>query len=182
LNEDQVKLLIENALDEHSLIAWKEIILKLLESPVVLVILVGIVLFLSRTKIAGFIKNRNIEIGWGDKNIKLSELSTSIDQELDPLREEIESLKNEINSLKSEGVSPEETSVVDITDENELKRIKDRIHMALGSTKFKWRSIEQLAKLSRANEKQVLELIASDNTIQVGHDKSGKKLAKFIHR
>lgn len=182
MDEKQVKLLIENAISEHSLIVWKEILLKLLESPVILVIVVIAIVLLNRQKIAGLIKNRNIEIGWGDNHIKLNELSTSIDLELDPLREEIETLKSEINSLKNGDADVTQTNTIEETNEKELKRIKDRIHMALGSTKFRWRSIEQLAKLSGASEVQVLELTSSDNTIQVGHDKSGKKLAKFIHR
>lgn len=182
MTEDQVKQLIEESISEHSASTWKEIVVAGLDSPVVLFLVFLIILYVFRSQIAALLKSRNIEFRWGDKHIKLNELSNNIDQEIDPLKDDIETLKNIVSKLQDEkGIIPEKM-VSEAEQEEEVEHVKKRMYKALGSQKFRWRTIEKLAQFSRTTEEQILELISADETIEVGYDKHGNKLAKFKHR
>jgi hypothetical protein len=172
----------ESNIEEDSLIEWTEVIVAALDSTVLLFFLVLIFLFVIRNQITTLLKSRNIEFKWGDKHIKLNELSNNLDQEIDPIKDDIETLKEDIRKLQEkEGLLPEKV-VTEAAKEDEITQIKKRMYKALGSPKFRWRSIDRLAKFSRTTEEQILELISADDSIQIGYDKLGNKLAKFKHR
>ncbi len=182
VNESQIKEIVEAVISEHSVIAWKEVLIKALESPIILVVVLVFILLIFKKQLAEILKGRDIDIGWGNSHIKLNELSKSIDKELDPLREEIESLKGTINELRAEESNIIKTIASEEEREKDTKHIKGCIYKALASPKFRWRSIEKLAHYANATEEQVLELISADQSIEIGHDKSGRRLIKFKHR
>ena len=180
MTEEQARSLIQQVLNEHSALLWKDVLLASLESPVVILLLLLFIAFLFRGQISKLFINRNIDIGWGDKHIKLSELSNNLDKELDPIREELELLKAEFEKLRAgTGEEPEaQKDDQDLTDE----LVKKKIYKALSSPRFRWRSLKSLSKLSGISEDAVLEHLESDSQIDVGRAKDGSAIAKFKHR
>lgn len=182
MTEDQTKQLVETYINEHSATAWKDVIVAGFDSTVLIFLIFIIVLYIFRNQVSALLRSRNIEINWGDKNIKLNELSNNFDQEIDPLRDEIETLKNEISELQSKAGIAATTPATEVDREAEIQLIKKRMYKALGSPKFRWRSTSKLALFSRTTEEQIMELISADDSIQIGYDKHGNRLAKFKHR
>lgn len=167
-------------MNEHSLILWKELTIAGLNSPVVILILTIVIILMFREKLIKTLSNRNIEIGWGDKSIKLSELSNNLDQEIDPIKEQIEELKQELQFVKAQKHIEFEDKEIKSSASNE--EVKTKIYKALASPKFRWRSLESIAKFVRASCDDVLEILESDEKVIVEKAKNGKTLAKFKHR
>ena len=180
MDENQVRALIQELLGEHSTILWKELLIAALNSPVILLLVTAFIIWLLRKHLLKFLSSRDIEIGWGDKQIKLSELSNNIDQELDPVKEQIDMLKQELKVLRGRG-KPVQLEKETKSKESE-EEIKKRINKALSTSKYRWRSIDSLAKLSLARKEEVLEIIGADGSIVLGRGKNGEELAKFKHR
>lgn len=180
MTEDQVKQIIEASIGERSSSALKEIVIAGLDSTVLLVLLIFLFIYLFRSNLAGLLKGRNIEIRWGDKQIKLNDLSNNIDQEIDPLREDVEALKYVTKQLQEKAGLRLEKEVSQ--GEEELDQIKKRFYEALRSPKFRWRTIDRLALFSRTTPDKILELISADENIVMSYDTHGKRLAKLKHR
>ncbi len=89
-------------------------------------------------------------------------------------------LKQELKVLSGRG-KPVQLEKETKSKESE-EEIKKRINKALSSSKYRWRSIDSLAKLSLASKEEVLEIIGADSSIVLGRGKNGEELAKFKHR
>lgn len=64
---------------------WFELLFRLLDWPVTIPLLVGVLLIVFRFELRSALNRSNIKLTWGDKSIELSELEDNIDQDLDPI-------------------------------------------------------------------------------------------------
>ena len=183
MDENTIKELVTAGVQEEAVLAWERIILQVLNWPFLLFWLALIVLVVFGRKISALFERSHIEISWGkNKHIRLRDLSESIDQELDPIREELVELRTQLGAVTQKSVEGEKKEVPQEMPEGEVKLTKDRMYKALRSPKFNWRSIEKLADFSRTSEDQILEFLAEDDNVVLGSDKAGRRLAKLKNR
>jgi len=127
----------------------------------------------------GILRRGDITLSWGDRSIRLRELSDNLDKELAPIRDQIKELQIEMKAL-SGAQKPEEADRIDYLNlsEDAVKRIKE----ALASERWNWRSVERLANAAGIPEDRVLTLLRLDPEIQLGADKAGHRLARLKTR
>lgn len=179
-----IEELVRAAVEERALLAWERVILQLLNWPFLLFAFLVVFAIIYRKRVIGLLERGDIEISWGaNRHIKLRELSERIDQDLDPLKEEIFELKEELETLKQRtGDTGEVDFPPEEPPEEEIQCAKDRIYKALQSPKFRWRSVEKLAKFSHLTQDQVLRILSHDDNVVLGVDKSGQQLARLKNR
>ena len=152
---------------------WHVVLPKLLEWPFLLFVALMSFWYLFRKEIRAILGRGDILLSWGDRSIHLRELSKSLDEELDPIRDDIEELR--LSAAKNMPPGAVDTSRV--VDDDDMERVKTRVRGALERSKFQWRSIERLAGASGVDEKRVLEIIRADPTIRLSVGKSGRQIA-----
>jgi hypothetical protein len=161
----------------------REVLLKLLEWPFLFFLALALLVLLFRQQFLEILGRGDITFTWGDRSIRLRELSESLDKELAPIREEIKALRDEVEALS--GVQkPKEFDRPGYTDlsENERLDVLRRIREALASEEWRWRSVERLAVEAGIPENKVLTLLRSDPEVKLGADKAGRRLAKLETR
>jgi len=172
-------------MNDTTQIDWNTLIQALLESPVIIAILVFILLIVFRRSFLDLLASRNLELKWGENHIKLNELSNSLDQELDPLKEEVDNLRERLASIEEKNQNENEVeSARLISDPDEIKddKIRQAILAALTSPKYRWRSLPGLAQTAKVPEAKVREIIANDDGVTIGYDRSGDTLVKLKNR
>jgi hypothetical protein len=81
---------------------FEPVILKLLDWPFLACVILLLALFLFRQQMAGIFGRGDILISWGEnRSIRLRELLSSLDQELDPIRDEISVIKQAIATVEA---------------------------------------------------------------------------------
>jgi hypothetical protein len=154
---------------------------KLLEAPFLLFVAVVVFLCRFRRELTGLLSRGDILISWGEKrSIRLRELSKSLDEELEPIRDDIETLKRSIGA----GSEPTKVSppVPPREADEDRKQIATRIREGLRSSEFTWRSVERLAAVSGTTESQVLEILRADPDVRLSVGKSGRQIAGLKSR
>jgi hypothetical protein len=159
------------------------VLLKLLDWPFLLFL--GFVLFtiFFYGDIAKLFNRGDISLSWGDRSIRLRELSDNLDKEFDPIREEIEAIKE---MLQSRDKTPESQQIKPLVTNNlsseQLENARRRIQEALRSGKYRWRSIERLAVIGGISESQTLDILRSDPEVIFSMGKSGRQIARLKSR
>ncbi len=179
-------------------IAWGDIVLAMLDWPFLL--FVGLVLFTCyfRGSIAALLARGDIQISWGEnRHIKLTEISEGIDEELDPLKEEVQLLKQRVSGLaelaelgqadrdapNAKKISATDTSSEVSLSNNARENAKQRLLAELLNGRYRWRSIETLAKKVALSEQDTLDILracVADVVLSIG--KSGHRIARHTSR
>ena len=146
---------------------------KVLEWPFLLFVALLLFWCLFGKELRAILCRGDILLSWGDRRIHLRELSKSLDEELDPIRDDIEELRR--SAAEKAPLGAVVTSRV--LDDDDMERVKTLVRGALEGSQFQWRSIERLAGASGVNEKRVLEIIRADPTIRLSIGKSGRQIA-----
>ena len=152
---------------------WHVVLPKLLEWPFLLFVALVWFGWLFGKELRAMLSRGDILLSWGDRSIHLRELSRSLDEELEPIRDDIEALQ----CSAAQQLPPGAVVTQRVADDDDKERVKTLIRKALETSKFKWRSIERLAHVSRVDENQVLEIVRDDSTIRLGLGKSGRQIA-----
>lgn len=164
----------------------EQIIIKLLDWPFLLFIILCLFLILFLRQLRGILDRGDITISWGEnRTIRITDLSKSLDEELDPIRDEIEAIKKAVEYLESKAQVPIQERIVPIQDEkhqeSDSKKVEAQKRMleALGSEKFHWRSIERLAVIGGVSEDEALDILRSDPRVVLSVGKSRRRIASL---
>jgi hypothetical protein len=163
----------------------RDVILKLLDWPFLLFLVAIIMFVLFRTQLGRLFSAGDIQITWGNTTIKLNQLSDRISREIDPAEDEIEAIKVKIERLEarlsSPGV-PEHASVEELKPSEVVSNDTNptrRIHEALSSGKYLWRSVERLAVIGGVSEIDTIAILRADPDVVLSKGKSGKSIARL---
>lgn len=170
--------------DQTTPVTFQHVLLKLLDWPFLLFLIVCVVLVLFRQQLAALFSRGDISISWGKgRSIQLRQLSNHLDEELDPLRDEIECLKQMVADLQAHAGMPEENCIVPSTTQvlsaEEEEQASQRMQQALQSGEYRWRSLERLAAVSGVPEGEALKVLRSHPDVVLGTDKSGRQIARW---
>ncbi len=162
---------------------------KLLDWPFLLFVLVIVVGFRFGQEIVAVLRRGDITLAWGERSIRLRDLSQSFDKEIDPIRDDIDGLKRAVTRLEAQGVqidhpqpSLPETAATSAARNDLQEETKRRLREALQSPKFSWRSIDRLAAIAAVEESVVLDVLRSDPEVIFSLGKSGRQLAGLRSR
>jgi hypothetical protein len=162
--------------------AWLEILLKLLDGPFLLAVVVIVFLCLFRKQLMGLLGRGDIQVSWGDgRSIRLRDLAEKLDEELDPLRDDVEALKQATPAATPSAQPIHEPEIAEPTSnprEHALRVMKE----ALANPKYRWRAVERLATLAYLPEPEAAELLRSDPDVVFGIGKSRRPIARLKHR
>jgi len=180
-----------------------QIILKLLDWPFLIALLVAAIMVKFGDQFRQLLTRGDIQISWGEgKSIQLRELSENLDKDLQPIQDDVEALKQEVAKLRgnlaegaalatapdqptfgkdNEGATPEFGSadvVFDTGNEQEASP-EQRIRDALTDSRFRWRTLERLASVSGQREEKALSILQRVPEILVSTDRSGRIIARL---
>lgn len=150
---------------------------KLLEAPFLLFVAAVLFIWWFRQQLTALLGRGDILISWGERSIHLRELSKSLDEELEPIRDDIEALKRSIPGGPASIQAPRQDVQVAGLPTQDCKHVAARIREALESSQFMWRSIDRLAAVSGMEESQVLEILRADPEVRLSVGKSGRQIA-----
>jgi hypothetical protein len=161
-------------------------LLKLLDWPFLLFVLLLLFIVCFRKQLIAVFSRGDILLSWGDRSIRLRELSDNLDKEIDPIREEIDALKQAVDKIQANIEAPksqqiEPPALTNLSDK-QLDHAKQRIQEALKSGKYRWRSIERLAAVGGISENQTLDILRSDPDVVFSVGKSGRQIARVKSR
>jgi hypothetical protein len=178
---------------------------KLLDWPFLLFIVLLGVLIAFQKEFRALLARRDISIKWGDHEIKLRDLSASIDKELDPIRDDLEGLRESpvvfppgltsqlINASVRRAIDMSDASaessgsgtaqlVSGVTKEQRTSAIRNRLRAALQNSQFRWRSVERLAVTAGISESAVVDFLRGDPEVRLSVGKSGRQIAGLRNR
>jgi hypothetical protein len=134
----------------------------LLSAPFLAFIAFVIILMIFHRPIGGLLSRGNVTLKWGDKEISVQDIEESFEKEFDArlefLSSEIEDLRMSLGTTSSSKKVPksDEDALGKDYKEGVLNHIGEQFHTGskkadpvifhLGSSKYKWRNMETLAK------------------------------------
>jgi len=169
---------------------WVDVALALLDWPFLFFVGIGAFIWLFRENIASLLGRGDIQISWGEnRHIKLTEISEGIDEELDPLKEEMQLLKNQILNLEASIATVNGDSVSQTPQQPEglsseaKESAKKRLLGELETGKYRWRTIETLAKKAAISEEDTRDILrACVSDVVLGTSKSGSQIVRHVSR
>lgn len=168
-------------------VAESEVLLKLLDWPVLGFVLLIILGVLFRKPLSRALSKGDVVISWGEnRSITLGQLSGSLSEELDPLRDELEMVKAAVQALERKadppGGPPVQPPAGDALTPAQAQDARDRMRVALSSGKYLWRSVERLAILAGVPESAALDILRADPDVVLGMGKSQRQIARLASR
>jgi hypothetical protein len=160
---------------------WLEIVLKLLDWPFLLSIVLFTFLCLFRRPLTALLSRSDIELSWGEgRSIRLRDLGDNLDKELDPLRDEVEALKQAAPPVTT-AEAAKEGAPTPLTSEPRADAQRVMIE-ALANPKFRWRSIERLAAIANLPQPEAAELLRFNPDVVFSIGKSKQPIARLKTR
>ncbi len=167
-------------------ILWEQVVLKLLDWPFLLFILIVVLLYFTRHELKGLVSRSNVKITWGDRAIELSELADNVDQDLDPLKERVEQLEQKLQQLtqsssSSAAVDSEQESV-NIRSEPPAPAspnpsdIENVLNIALSNPHYKYRTAEGVARELELPVQYAQQILAEAPNVRVTKSRDGREL------
>jgi hypothetical protein len=159
---------------------WVAVVVKLLEWPFLFFLALAVFLAMFRVSLGALLARGDITLSWGDGKIRLLDLSTNLDKDLDPIREDIEAIKQSLalrGSPQIEGSNPPDQAIQPRT-----AAATERILHALITGKYNWRSIERLAAIAGVSEEDAREILSANPNVEFSMGKSGRPIAGLRSR
>ena len=178
MSEETIKQMIEKAISAETVLGWQKIMLALLDWPFLSFFFLILFVLIFRKKVVGILERGDIQFVWGDRHIKLRELSDGIDGELDPIREEIAQLKETLARLNVTSETEQATELAD----DQIQQAIDEMMRGLRSPRYRWRTVAQLASMAGVAEPQARQILKSRPDIVLGTGKSGRQIARLRDR
>jgi cell division protein FtsB len=173
MDEDTGKEVVSTSFD-----IW----LALLDWPFLMFVFLMVFTVLFKNHFAALFGRGDIQISWGDKVIKLKELSDGVDQELDPIKEEIQALHDEVKALGGGGEQKEDTPEAEVVSDEQKASIEKRLQDALQDPRYRWRTITRLATAAGIPESQALDLLRENGKVDLSVSKTQRQIAKLKSR
>jgi len=155
---------------------WFELLFRLLDWPVTIPLLVGVLLFVFRVELRAALNRSKIKLTWGDKSIELSELEDNIDQDLDPIKERLDALEAKLGSQEAEGKKE-----VDNSDGSaQLQEAeKNAVLTALTSKKYRYRTASGIAQDTKIPRAKVIKVLNQSSAVSKAHSRDGRQIYKL---
>ena len=166
---------------------WSQVILKLFEWQVFALFVLLLVIIVFRRHLGEALRRGDVLLSWGEnRSIRLSQLPEGIQEELDPILADVESLRSAVAALEA-GAGTAVTPAVRTPHEGSLsdeerQHAMSRMHEALASGEYKWRTIERLAGVAGVTDKDALAILRSDPTVVLSLSKSQRQIARLATR
>lgn len=163
------------------------VLLKLLDWPFLAFLILLLIIVLFRKQMAEVFGRGDILISWGEnRSIRLRELSASLDEELDPIRDEIEAIKKAVTVIETNSKVPAALRMEPVRKDElspeQRESAKQRMKEALTTGHYLWRSIERLAIVGGISESQALDILRADSGVVLSTAKSGRQIARLASR
>jgi hypothetical protein len=173
-----------------------EVVVKLLDWPFLLFVLVLTFLLVFRKHVAALLNRGDITISWGPgRSISLKDIGESLGQELDAMTERLDALEAHI------GPSGDAVTAGDSLDEgpappapapgggpsrrpdpDHLQTVKARALSALEDPRYEWRTLDRVATLSGSTADEVRQVLRTDPAVTFGSTRTGDPLLKLKRR
>ncbi len=153
---------------------------KLLDAPFLIVCALLFFVLWFRKELGSLLSRGDILLSWGERSIRLRELSKSLDEELEPIRDDIKSIQDALRG--GAGAAGGSIAPVAAAPTDDRAAAATRIRQQLETSEFKWRSVERLAAASGLSQSQVLEMLRADPAVRLGVGKSGRQIAGLRSR
>jgi hypothetical protein len=168
-------------------VAESEVLLKLLDWPVLGFVLLLVLGVLFRKPLGRALSRGDVVISWGEnRSITLGQLSGSLSEELDPLRDELEAVKAAVAELERRAAPPAgpplEPPAEAVLTPDQARAAADRMRQALTSGNYVWRSIERLAVIAGVPESTALDMLRADPEVVLSMGKSQRQIARLASR
>ena len=165
----------------------QQIVLRLLDWPFLAFLILLVLTVAFRRQLGEALRRGDIQISWGEnRSIRLGQLSASLDEELDPIRDDIDGSKKAITAIEAklnvENVPRVEPNNVDALSGEQRETARRCMEQALSSGKYLWRSIERLAVIGGVSESQALDILRADSAVRLSLGKSGRQIARLVAR
>ncbi len=162
---------------------WEQVILKLLDWPFLMFILIVVLVYFTRNELKGLISRSNVKITWGDRAIELNELADNVDQDLDPLKERVEQLEYKLQQLVEHASSADDSGDVEesFADEPcppppEPGDIANVLNIALSNPRYKYRTAEGVARELKLPVQYAQQILADAPNVRVTKSRDGREL------
>lgn len=184
-----------------------QILLALLDWPVLFTVSFFILLLMFRADIRQLFTRGRISLTWGDKNFEVSDLPEELDENFAPIADDIEDLKQRIQALEAalankpgtpKSQVPDMEAPVSTTFDPEPDAepnaapgappaspsadaiTRDRMLNALNNSQYTWRNIDRLASISGVSDEKAEELLRGmDEVVFSRNRKSGRSIVKL---
>lgn len=155
---------------------WFELFFRLLDWPVTIPLLVGVLLFVFRVEIRAALNRSKIKLTWGDKSIELSELEDNIDQDLDPIKERLDALEAKLGSQEVE-----DKEEVDNPDESEQSQENEKqaVLTALSSKKYRYRTASGIVQDTNIPRAKVIKFLNQSSAVSKAQSRDGRQIYKL---
>lgn len=176
---------------------------RFLDWPFLLLVCTIFLVIVFKEDLTGVLNRGDIKLSWGDRSIRLRDLSSNLNEELDPIRDDVEELKKEIESVRlhssekqqsfptfdpgllqriSETHNTKPLSFRQALSEEERKTAVHKMKAALANTEFRWRSVERLAIAAGIQEDEALSLLRTELDVVLGKGITGRRIARLVTR
>ncbi len=168
---------MEYEVDMSNTIHFSHVLLKLLDWPFLLFLLVLIFFYVNRKKITALFDKPNIKFTWGDRSIELSELGDNLDQDIDPIRERVEALEEQLSSILKNGSKPSNSESEEPTEE-EIKKV---VQGPLQNKKYRYRTVMGVAREANISKSKAQRILRNTPDIKIVTARDGKELYRVFH-
>ena len=185
MNTNQIELVIHPAAAEASN-PWVQVALKLLDWPFLVFVVLIVFIWCFREQLCALLSRENIMIKWGDKSILLRDLPKKIEQDIDSKFDSIEPEQDfptgKIQEFLSKKRKDMREFVVDLPKPHAPTADPlDRMHEALMSPAFRWRTLARLATIAGISESEARQLLTSLG-VEFDVNRSGQAIVKLKSR
>lgn len=152
---------------------WFELLFRLLDWPVTIPLLIGVLLLVFRVELRAALNRSNIKLTWGDKSIELSDLEDNIDQDLDPIKERLDALEAKLGSQEAEG-----NEEIDGTDESAQLQEPEKkaVLTALTSKKYRYRTASGIAQDTKIPRAKVIKVLNQSSAVSKAQSRDGRQI------
>ena len=160
----------------------REIVLKLLDWPFLLTVLLLGFAWKFRGEVGALLSRGDIRIAWGEgRSIELRELSESLDKDLQPIQDDIDGLRQDVDSLRSALTARPAGDVSYSLAVQDGSDLNDRMLTALADGRYRWRSLSRLAEIAGLTEDEALIALRKNPGVVLGADKQGRRIARLAN-
>ncbi|SFG48778.1 hypothetical protein [Neptunomonas qingdaonensis] len=164
---------MENAAQAQSTFPWDQLVLKLIDWPFLLFIIVVFLIFLMKDQLKGLVDRSNVKITWGDRSIELNELADNVDQDIDPIKERIDLIEEKLAKITTDDVPIEQVNSGPEPTADDIDKV---LHVGLANPKYKYRTASGVAKDAEIPIQTAQTILTSNPNIRVVKARDGKEL------
>ncbi|WP_372739143.1 hypothetical protein [Neptunomonas sp.] len=164
---------MENAAQAQSTFPWDQLVLKLIDWPFLLFIIVVFLIFLMKDQLKGLVDRSNVKITWGDRSIELNELADNVDQDIDPIKERIDLIEEKLAKITTDEVPTEQVNSDPEPTTDDIYKV---LHVGLANPKYKYRTASGVAKDAEIPIQTAQTILTSNPNIRVVKARDGKEL------